>query len=338
MPKLRDGDDAVESSDRPTDGPTITTYLESEMFHRHLGARLPKHLDSERFVSVALSQFNAIPELRRCTPASVLAGMMQSAAMGLEIGIGGECWLLPYWNNKPKDKGEPRLEAQLQVGVWGFLKLAYQSDRVADVQFDVVTKHEKFSFRKGSDHYLHHEPPPDRDLDAIDTFEWVYAVIHTVTHHGRPGLIFECRDMAWVERIRGTSKAPNSPAWMNWYAEQAQAKVLKRALKLAPKSFALAQAIQLDDEADAGVQQTFTVDVSQMLPAEAQMDEATRQARNAMKDLGKQPSREPEPEPVNAKRTDAPPRQASQPAPNEAPPDPKPEAEPEGDGDGMGWD
>jgi recombination protein RecT len=303
---------------------TLADHLQTDTFQRHLEAVLPAHMSSERFASVCLRQLSTTPRLQECSLRSVIGGMMEAAVLGLEIGTQGECWLIPY---NDRDAG---LQAQLQVGVWGHMALAWRSTMIADVQIDVVLPGDRFSFRKGTDAYLHHEPQKGRDLgEAERAIEWVYAVIRTKGG----GTIFDAFDAAWIERIRGRSKSPNSPAWSNFYAEQAQAKCLKKVLKVCPKSREMARAITLDDEADAGAKQVWTVDTSLLLAAEQATDPKVQEAREEMAKMGEKPSREP----ATAKRGNGPasPARQSQAKRAEPPPHDDADAPPAG---GTGWD
>ncbi len=301
---------------------TLADHLQTDTFQRHLEAILPDHMGSERFASVCLRQLSTTPKLQECSLRSVIGGMMEAATLGLEIGTQGECWLIPYGN-----------EAQLQIGLWGHMALAWRSALLADVQIDVVLPGDRFTFRKGTDAYLHHEPQKGRNLNEAErVIEWVYAVVRTKGG----GTIFDAFDAAWIERIRSRSKAPNSPAWTNFYAEMAQAKCLKKVLKVCPKSREMARAITLDDEADAGAKQVWTVDTSLLLAAEQATDPTLQAAREEMAQMGESPSRDPEPaKPRERSRKRTPAKAKSGNGPDEPPPHDDQDHPAAG---GSGWD
>jgi recombination protein RecT len=262
---------------------TLADHLQSDTFKRHLEAILPKHLSTERFASIAMRQLSQVPKLQECSLRSVVGGIMEAATLGLEIGTQGEAWLIPYAEG-PKDNRH--LEAQLQVGVWGYAALAWRSGKIQDVQMDIVLPGDEFSFQKGSASFLHHKPRGERDFNKAEgTIEWVYAVVRTL----EGGTIFDAFDALWVERIRAKSKSPNSPAWVNFYAEMAMAKALKRVLKLAPKSRELARAIVLDDLDDTAERQVFDIDTSHLLPAGASANAPDEKAGKATKEALRKP-------------------------------------------------
>jgi recombination protein RecT len=268
---------------------TLADHLQSETFKRHLEAILPKHLTSERFGSIAMRQLSLVPELKNCTLRSVIGSMMTAATLGLEIGTQGECFLIPYSR-----------ECTLQIGVWGHAALAWRSEQISDLQFDVVMKGDRFDFQKGTDAYLHHIPEEGRDLDATERIEWVYAVARTVAG----GKVFDAFDRKWIERIRGRSQAQNSPAWTDFFAEMAMAKALKRVLKLCPKSRECGRAITLDDEAEAGQKQVWEIDTSFLLPSDVATNPKTETTREALRSSRDKPRRQNGPEKAETQADD----------------------------------
>lgn len=246
---------------------TIEDWLGDPFFRSSIETILPRHLTGERFAGIALRQFKAIPGLRECTPASVLAGMIDAAQLGLEIGLGGECWLIPYNVKVGRDRWE--MQAQLQIGYLGHLKLAWQSGMVASIEANVATHDEvaagRFEFQHGTAAFLHHRPIFDRVVTE-KTIAYAYAVVW-IKGSDRP--IWTVLDAKQIERLRNTGRSANSPAWSNWYDQQSMAKALKRALKWAPKARELAHAIAMDDEGDAGAPQTYQsgADVAGLLSA-----------------------------------------------------------------------
>lgn len=315
---------------------TLEDHLASEAFQARLSALLPKHLSTERFGAIAMTQLAKTPKLKLCTLASVLGGMIESAVLGLEIGTQGESWLVPY-NVKREINGKwtKVFEAQLQIGVWGHMKLAHNTGRISGVQIDVVMEGDEWSFSKGTRGHLHHVPRQGRDLDDVDAIRWVYAVVATdkwepvgdgKTEVMARGVFFDAFDAAWIERIRNRAQSYDSPAWTNFFAEQAQAKALKKVLKLCPKSRELARAITMTDELDAGVDggQVWDVDTTTLLTAEVDADPTTTEARQSMRSMGANPGREPEPvaaQRAKPEQTEQPeqPKQAAKRGPEEGP-------------------
>ena len=57
---------------------------------------LPKHLNADRMTRLALTAFSVNPALAQCTPASIAGAIITAAQLGLEPGVMGQCYLIPY--------------------------------------------------------------------------------------------------------------------------------------------------------------------------------------------------------------------------------------------------
>ena len=250
MPELRDRKDR---DDAQAEGAArLSHYMSSPRFAEHLRRMLPKHMDSDRFYTIALRQLEAVPDLALCSFRSVAGGILQAATLGLEIATMGECWLIPY----EQPRGSGNFTAQLQIGYLGYLTLCWRSTQIAGVQVDVVMDGDAFDYQKGTNGFIHHRPARGR-IRGERGMQYAYAVLKTV-YGDHVWDVFSVED---VERIRSRSPSGNSPAWRDWYPEMSIAKVLKSVAKFAPKSRELARAVALDDEADAGKGQSFDFDV-----------------------------------------------------------------------------
>jgi recombination protein RecT len=65
-----------------------------------IAAALPKHIHPDRMIRLACTEFAKNKLLHQCTELSVYAGIIQAAQLGLEIGVLGQGYLIPFWNNK----------------------------------------------------------------------------------------------------------------------------------------------------------------------------------------------------------------------------------------------
>jgi recombination protein RecT len=57
---------------------------------------LPKHLNPERMMRLALTSFSSNPKLRQCTAHSILSSLVLASQVGLEPGVTGQAYLIPY--------------------------------------------------------------------------------------------------------------------------------------------------------------------------------------------------------------------------------------------------
>lgn len=278
MPRLQDDDDRKNA--RNSGHQTISQYLQSKRFREGMERILPSHLDSERFFTIALRQLSQVKGLADCTPTSILGALMQSASLGLEPGINGECWLIPYEISKKDEDGRwyKEKQASLQIGYLGHLAMAWRSDKIAAVQCNYVMRGDHFRHQYGTNGVLEHVPADDRPTDP-KLLTHAYGLIETTSH----GFIWWVLTKQEIERIRQSSPSANSPAWTDWYLEMAMGKALKRALKFAPKTREMARAIKLDDEHDARVPQQFDVDIPvDLLPGSLKRSASEKQAEQMM--------------------------------------------------------
>ena len=207
---------------------------------------IPKHLNPERIMRVAQAAIGRDRKLLACTPASLLRGVMQSAILGLEVGVMGECYLVPF-------KNEGILEATFIPGYQGLIKLAIQSRAVAAVQVGAVYPGDDFDYGLGSEPFVRHRP----SLKAKDpqTLVAVYCVCKLSSGEFQATIMGKEE----VDLIRSRSRAKDSGPWVTDYEPMAIKTAIRRALKYVPKTPMLAAALETEDrkESGAGVDDLF---------------------------------------------------------------------------------
>ena len=103
-----------------TNNPTNNIRALLEKSKGQIAMALPKHLNADRIVRVAMTSVQRTPELLKCDPISLVAAVIQSSQLGLEPdGILGHAYLIPFNNTK---KG--RMEVQFIPGYKGLIDLA----------------------------------------------------------------------------------------------------------------------------------------------------------------------------------------------------------------------
>ena len=152
---------------------------------QQIKAAVPKYLDPSRFVRVVLTLYNQNYKLHQCSDISFLAAVMTAAQLGLEPdGILGEGYIIPYGNR-----------AQFQTGYKGLLKLARNAGNIKDVQLEVVYAKDKFTYKKGLEPILDHEPSEDVDPGPITH---VYMIVRFLNG----GFQYKVMTRAQIERHR----------------------------------------------------------------------------------------------------------------------------------------
>lgn len=205
---------------------------------------LPKHLNADRLIRVAITSVQRTPKLLDCDQTSLLAAIVQSAQLGLEPdGVLGHAYLVPFRNGKTG-----RYEVQFIPGYKGLVSLARRSGEVISIDTRVVREGDEFRYAFGLEPKLEHRPG-----DAVDdkSITHAYAVIRL--RDG--GYQFDVLRRAEIESVRKRSKAAGDGPWVTDFAEMAKKTVLRRALKLAPMSVEAQKAVALDELAEAGVSQ-----------------------------------------------------------------------------------
>ena len=218
---------------------------------------LPKHLNPDRIMRVALTAFRTNPALGKCNPMSVLAAVVQASQLGLEIGMLGEAYLVPF-----KD------ECQLIPGYAGLMKLARQSGQVADIYAHEVREHDVFSLRLGVHRELIHEPLSGKGgFPATAEARGEITGFYAVCMFKDGSNTFVAISTEDVNRIRDRSngykaaKKFNRPSpWDTDYVEMGKKTCIRALAKVIPKSPEMATALAMDTAADAGSSQKLTIE------------------------------------------------------------------------------
>src|SRR5690348_5405799 len=89
---------ATKANGGTSAGKTINQLFEEMM--PAIRQAIPKHMTPERLLRIATTAIRTTPKLKACTAASLLASVMQCAQLGLEPGVLGHAYLIPYNNKK----------------------------------------------------------------------------------------------------------------------------------------------------------------------------------------------------------------------------------------------
>lgn len=120
---------------------------------------IPKHLSADRMARLALTAFSTTPALQRCRTETILGALMTAAQLGLEPGVNGQGYLIPY-----KDT------CTFVPGWKGLVDLVARSGR-ATVWTGAVYEGDEFDYQLGDSPYCRHKPGDDEK-----TLTHVYAI------------------------------------------------------------------------------------------------------------------------------------------------------------------
>ena len=203
-----------------------------------LARALPAHMNADRMSRLALTQFSTTPALQKCDPSSIAGAIMTAAQLGLEPGINGQGYLIPY------------KETCTFVPGWkGLVDLVARSGR-ATVWTGAVRAGDEFEYQLGDTPFCKHKPG---DEDDDTPFTHVYA-IGRVRDAAMP--VIEVWSRAKVQKhltkynkVGGRHYAMSDENNLEMYARKI---ALLQVLKYMPSSIELANAITASNAAEAG--------------------------------------------------------------------------------------
>jgi len=202
-----------------------------------LALAIPKHLNSDRMARLALTAFSSNPDLQQCTHNSIAASIMTAAQLGLEPGVNGQGYLIPY-----------KQTCTFVPGWKGLVDLVSRAGR-ATVWTGVVMPGDEFDYQLGDAPYCRHKPSGDGEG------EWthVYA-IGRVRDAEMP--VIEVwtrkkvdRHLAQYNKLGGRHYATKGENNFEMYGRKV---ALLQVLKYMPQSIEIANAVAVSDAADQG--------------------------------------------------------------------------------------
>ena len=198
---------------------------------------LPKHLNADRMVRLSLTAFSQNPALQSCDPKTIFGSIIVASQLGLEIGVNGQGYLVPY-----KDK------CTFVPGWKGLVDLANRGGRCT-VWAGAVYEGDDFDYMLGDAPYCKHKPNGEFEESKLTH---VYA-IGRVKDSEMP--VIE----VWpIKKVHAHFKKTVVPALQpNHYSKkhlEAYAKkvALLQVLKYMPQSIEMANAVDVSYASESG--------------------------------------------------------------------------------------
>ncbi len=247
---------------------TLGSFLATQK--KQIEAALPKHLTADRMLRIVMTELRKIPQLKECTPQSIIGSVIQCSQLGLEPGGSlGHAYLIPYDVNKNTGTKQRPIwkkekECQFQLGYRGMIELARRSGKIRSISAHVVYSNDLFEFEYGLTEKLRHVPAKGHRGE----FECAYAI--AMIDGG--GHQFEVMQKHEIDSIKSRSKSANSAytPWATDYDEMARKTVVRRLFKYLPVSIEIRDAISLDDAAETGQQYNTAIFEGEWEVAEAE--------------------------------------------------------------------
>lgn len=233
---------------------------------------LPSHLTPDRMARIAMTELRKTPKLQECDPMSFIAAIMQASQLGLEPGIMGSCYLIPFFNSKLG-----KFECTFMPGYRGFLDLARRSGQIKSLVARAVYENDVFEYEYGLEERVTHKPA----MDERGELKAVYAV--ALLKDG--GHQFEVMSKSEIEAVRQKSQGKNAGPWTEYYDEMARKTVVRKLFKWLPCSVEMQKAVSLDELQEVG-KQNIKAAASEEFDMDFVIDAETGEVTEMPKDAG----------------------------------------------------
>ena len=212
---------------------TLQNYFEKHK--EQISAALPRHLNPDRMARLALTAFSQNRQLAACDPKTIFSSIICASQLGLEPGIDGQCYLVPY-------KGV----CTMVPGWKGYVDLVSRTGR-ATVWTGAVFEGDEFDYSLGDKPFINHKPGDEYDIKSLTH---VYAVGRV---NGSDWPVIEVWSINKVlkhrDKFNKVGKKHYSYNNLEMYARKCP---LMQVLKYMPKSIELTHAMEIDLAASQG--------------------------------------------------------------------------------------
>lgn len=236
-------------------------------YKTQIEAALPKHLNADRMIRLAMTAFSQNKSLQDCSVQSIFGSVVLASQMGLEIGVAGQGYMVPY-------KGK----ATFVPGWQGIVDIVARSGR-ASVWTGAVRAGDKFSYTYGVKPNIDHVPADDdeeeRPLTHVYAVGWVRDALYPIIEVWSMNKIWRHRD-----RFNKVGAQHYSYAHPEMYARKIP---LLQVCKYMPKSIELSMA---QDASEGGIVldgQFTTVDEDDATPNVTEKGDGATKAIDAPK-------------------------------------------------------
>lgn len=195
---------------------------------------LPKHMDADRFVRIALTCVKQNPKLAECTQESLLGALMTSSQLGLEAGVLGQAYLIPY-----KIKGT--MECQFQLSYKGMVELLRRSGQLSNIRAHTVYENDHFEYELGLDLKLVHKPV------LINRGKEIGFYVVAELSDGNKSFHFMSKEDILEHEKKNRKGDYMSSIWKNHFNSMAHKTVAKQLLKWLPVSIEYLENVEKDE-------------------------------------------------------------------------------------------
>lgn len=227
----------IQQNRQPNPVTAFNAFLQKHKGQLELA--LPKHLNSDRMVRLTLTEFSKNPALQKCDVKSIFGSLITASQLGLEIGVNGQGYLIPYGK-----------KCTFVPGWKGLVDLAQRGGR-SSVWTGAVYEGDDFDYMLGDSPYCKHKPYGEFDVNKLTH---VYA-IGRVKDTDMP--VIE----VWpVKRVEAHLKKNNKVGGAHYaladgrknFEMYARKVALLQVLKYMPQSIELSNAMEVSNAVEQG--------------------------------------------------------------------------------------
>jgi recombination protein RecT len=234
--KMREGSGAgAGTSVAVTQMKNIQTFFNSDQRRAQMAQMLPKHITVDRMVATILTAVSNNPKMLDCELKSLWNAAKSAAVLGLEVGVAGQCYIIPY-----------KKTATFVPGWQGLVDLVSRSGR-GTVWTGAVFEGDDFDWALGDSPFVKHRPCGEDNPDLITH---VYAIGRV---NGAQWPIIEVWPISRIWKHRNQINKVGEAHYSYKHPEMYARKVpLLQVLKYMPKSIELSTAIEVANRAEEG--------------------------------------------------------------------------------------
>jgi recombination protein RecT len=207
-----------------------TVYTLVKSLESQIKAALPKHINTTRFCRIIMTELRKNPELLKCNSNSLMGAILTASQLGLEPGILGQCYFVPFKQN-----------VEFIIGVQGLVNLLYNNGNIETVSYEIVYENDTFERLLGLRPSLIHKINDEDNRGAI---RGCYAVINF--KNGSVYYKYMTKKDILKRKEVSKSKGSEYSPWNKWEEEMYVKTVIKGALKYCPLKTEIQEMINND--------------------------------------------------------------------------------------------
>jgi len=203
----------------------IREWLNDEELKKQFAMALPSILTVDRFIRVANTIITRTPKLGECTPESLIACLLDCAALGIEPD-GRRAHLIPF-----KDK------CTLIIDYKGYIELARRSGEISIWRPELVCENDIFEYSKGlvTTHVIDFRKPRGEVFAAYSYVRFKDGAED-----------YEVMSIEEIEATRKRSKAANCGPWVTDRKQMIKKTPMRRHANRLPLSAEFRDALEKD--------------------------------------------------------------------------------------------